>query len=168
MGKAKGKDKEMKTFFQIRKELNEGLVDKAKDLVKKKLSHHELSKNLKASIDAHQREHKKQRELELRAHAKEEGGKDHVFHASRGDVHKDMAKHAQDALNAHKKNDHSGVKKHMIKYRDRTKYFAKRSRQGAEPAGQKAHPSFSHGEGKDKGHIGKSISATERHYGSFD
>ena len=130
----------MKTFFQIREELNEGLIDKAKGFLANRQTHKQLAKDLQSTIDHHKSETDYHRKREL--HHNKSNDDRATEHASKGDVHKKMASHAQAALDAHKKNDHAGVKKHMNNYKSLTRDHVK-PKDHIGQMGAAAHPRLS-------------------------
>jgi len=130
----------MKTFFQIREELNEGLIDKAKGFLANRQTHKQLAKDLQSTIDHHKSESDYHRKREL--HHNKSNDDRATEHASKGDVHKKMASHAQAALAAHKKNDHAGVKKHMNNYKSLTRDHVK-PKDHIGQMGAAAHPRLS-------------------------
>jgi len=130
MSKPKGKLPEQLEF-------NEGLIKKAAKLVQSKKAHRELTKNLQSTVDHHKSEHAEARKNELEYNKSQSDYA--TTHASKGDTHKAMAGHAQDALNAHRNKDHSGVKKHMSKYKSLSRDHVKKSE--VHPvSGLQAHP----------------------------
>ena len=130
----------MKTFFQFREQLNEGLIDKAKGFLANRQAHKQLAKDLQSTIDHHKSESDYHRKREL--HHNKSNDDRATEHASKGDVHKKMASHAQAALDAHKKNDHAGVKKHMNNYKSLTRDHVK-PKDHIGQMGAAAHPRLS-------------------------
>lgn len=122
---------------KLPEEFNESLIKKAANLVKSKKADRDLTKNLKATIDHHKSEHKEARKNELEYNKSKSDLA--TTYASKGDTHKAMAGHAQDALNAHRNKDTSGVKKHMDKYKSLSREHVKKS--DVHPvSGLQAHP----------------------------